>query len=273
MGCLPLLGFHPDTVAVVLIIHGTYAFLTHTELLPKWKIIELVFITPSLHAVHHASNEKYLNKNYGDIFVFWDKLFNTYQSENEKPIYGLTKPLKSKSYLWQHFHYYLELLYAFKAEIKFSDKIKLLFNNPDLHNNNIRDVLEKRFKINNFTPNSLHKSLIEYVCFQLLLSIVTLFFTTLFIKSISWIYLSLISIIIITTLLNCCALIEHQKHVLLPEYIRVFFLHILVSHYLFNIQYFLSVGILLIAILVTLPLKNWYFQKLFKKEIKSFHIS
>lgn len=69
---LPLVGFHPTMVMATLIIHGAYSFFTHTQLIPKLRWLENILITPSHHRVHHAANEKYLNKNYGDLFVFWD---------------------------------------------------------------------------------------------------------------------------------------------------------------------------------------------------------
>lgn len=75
---LPWAGFHPDMVTAMLVVHGTYSFFTHTQLVPRLGWLEYVLITPSHHRVHHASNEKYLNKNYGDLFVFWDKLFGTF---------------------------------------------------------------------------------------------------------------------------------------------------------------------------------------------------
>src|SRR6478735_4757020 len=109
---LPLAGFHPTLVMSILIVHGAYSFFTHTQVIGKLGWLEYILITPSLHGVHHSSNEKYLNKNYGDLFVFWDKLFGTFQREEEKPVYGLTHPLKSYSFLWQHFHYFMELAEA-----------------------------------------------------------------------------------------------------------------------------------------------------------------
>lgn len=66
---LPLLGFPPDMIAIFLIIHGVYPFFTHTQLIGKLGWIEYIFVTPSHHRVHHSSNPKYLDKNYGDILI------------------------------------------------------------------------------------------------------------------------------------------------------------------------------------------------------------
>jgi alkylglycerol monooxygenase len=112
-GCwsvLPIIGFPPGMITTMLIIHGLYPFFTHTQLIGKLGILEYVLVTPSHHRVHHASNEKYLDKNYGDMFIIWDKLFGTFAEEEEDELrYGLTKPVDSNSFLWQHFHYLVEL--------------------------------------------------------------------------------------------------------------------------------------------------------------------
>jgi alkylglycerol monooxygenase len=85
-GCwavLPIIGFPPGMITTMLIIHGLYPFFTHTQLIGKLGILEYVLVTPSHHRVHHASNEKYLDKNYGDMFIIWDKLFGTFAQEEE----------------------------------------------------------------------------------------------------------------------------------------------------------------------------------------------
>ena len=63
---LPFIGFHPTMVMTILIVHGTYSFFTHTQVIGNLGWLEYILITPSHHGVHHSSNEKYLNKNYGD---------------------------------------------------------------------------------------------------------------------------------------------------------------------------------------------------------------
>jgi sterol desaturase/sphingolipid hydroxylase (fatty acid hydroxylase superfamily) len=96
---LPIIGFNADMISIVLLIHGIYPFFTHTRTVGKLGFLEYIFVTPSHHRVHHASNEQYLDKNYSDMFIFWDKLFGTFAEEIEEPVYGLTKPLKSYSFL------------------------------------------------------------------------------------------------------------------------------------------------------------------------------
>jgi sterol desaturase/sphingolipid hydroxylase (fatty acid hydroxylase superfamily) len=93
---MPLLGFHPIVVILMQQISLIYQFWIHTEavhLLPP--PIEYIFNTPSHHRVHHGSNLKYLDKNHGGILIIWDRLFGTFQPEQERPTYGLTKNIET----------------------------------------------------------------------------------------------------------------------------------------------------------------------------------
>src|SRR6201991_484612 len=108
---LPLIGFPPGMIAIFLLIHGLYPFFIHTQMLGKWGWFENILVTPTHHGIHHASNPEYLDKNYGDVLIIWDKLFGTFAREKKEVeiVYGLTKPLNSHSFLWQHFHFPLEV--------------------------------------------------------------------------------------------------------------------------------------------------------------------
>ncbi|HEU0109953.1 MAG TPA: sterol desaturase family protein [Flavisolibacter sp.] len=93
---LPLLGFHPIWILFMQQISLIYQFWIHTETIQKLpKPFELVFNTPSHHRVHHGSDLKYLDKNHGGILIIWDRLFKTFQPEEERPTYGLTKNIDS----------------------------------------------------------------------------------------------------------------------------------------------------------------------------------
>lgn len=91
---LPLLGFDPITIYTASGICLFYQSWLHTELIGKLNpAVEFIFNTPSHHRVHHASDIKYLDKNNGAVLIIWDRLFNTFQAEEEKPTYGLTTKL------------------------------------------------------------------------------------------------------------------------------------------------------------------------------------
>ena len=74
-----------------------YQFWVHTRHIPKLGWYEWWFITPSNHRVHHAQNDVYIDRNYGGVFILWDRLFGTYQEEldGQSPIYGIRGALNS----------------------------------------------------------------------------------------------------------------------------------------------------------------------------------
>src|SRR3546814_4139511 len=91
-----MVGFDPFVFFICHQVAILYQFWIHTEYIGKLPaFIEYVFTTPSHHRVHHASNEKYLDKNYGSTFIVWDRIFGTFMEEEETPTYGITKPVAS----------------------------------------------------------------------------------------------------------------------------------------------------------------------------------
>ena len=88
---LPLLGFPVWMVLLAQAWSLIYQFWIHTERikrLPRW--VEQVFNTPSHHRVHHGMNHQYLDKNYAGILIIWDRMFGTWEPEQERVQYGLT---------------------------------------------------------------------------------------------------------------------------------------------------------------------------------------
>lgn len=217
---LPFFGFHPALVIFILLFHGIYSFFTHTQMIGKMKWLEYIFITPSLHGVHHASDEKYLDKNYGDVFVFWDKMFGTFQKEEEKPNYGLTHPIKSYSFLWQHFHYYLEIWEATKRTDGFKNKLKVIFGSPAIMDQDIRSMLEKKWLPNKDNPNY-HFRYKSYLNFQIGLSFVLMSVITYYFGSLSSFDKYFGTFFILITLINCGALMEQRKWIYYLEYLRI----------------------------------------------------
>ncbi|MBU2033070.1 MAG: sterol desaturase family protein [Alphaproteobacteria bacterium] len=105
---LILLGFHPAMLAIVSGFNLIYQFWIHTEAIdrmPRW--FEAVMNTPSHHRVHHATNPRYLDRNYAGVFIVWDRMFGTFEQERpeEETIrYGIVKQLGSFNLLWAVFH-------------------------------------------------------------------------------------------------------------------------------------------------------------------------
>ena len=92
---LVLIGFHPLAVfgaQVAILVYQTWI---HTEMIGKLGPLDRIFNTPANHRVHHGCDPKYLDKNYGGILMLWDRLFGSYQAEEETPRYGLARDFDS----------------------------------------------------------------------------------------------------------------------------------------------------------------------------------
>lgn len=148
---IPLLGFDPLMMFIVLSINLIYQFWVHTELvdrLPNW--IEYIFNTPSHHRVHHASNTIYLDRNHAGVLILWDRIFGSFSGErkSELPIYGLTKNISTHNPLYIASHEYGAIWNDVKRAKKWSDKLKYIFyapgwshDGPDLRAKTLRATL------------------------------------------------------------------------------------------------------------------------------------
>ena len=130
---IPLLGFDPLMIFIMIGLNLIYQFFVHTELvhkLPKW--YEFIFNTPSHHRVHHASNIRYLDCNHAGVLIFWDRLFGTFSEEiaDEKPVYGLTNNINTYNIINVATHEYSAIWQDIKQAKKWKDKLKYIFYAP-----------------------------------------------------------------------------------------------------------------------------------------------
>ena len=154
-----LMGFHPVIFFVANQLSTLYQFWVHTEAIGKLHpFIEKYFGTPSNHRVHHGSQQKYLDKNFGATFMIWDHIFGSFQYEEEKPIYGLTSPIENKSNPFMlNFHEYKDMLKDVKHSSRIREALFFIFGSPaKIHQHKInkveRNSLKSR-KINTITTN------------------------------------------------------------------------------------------------------------------------
>ncbi|RAJ85795.1 sterol desaturase/sphingolipid hydroxylase (fatty acid hydroxylase superfamily) [Chitinophaga dinghuensis] len=216
---LPVIGFPPGMITSMLLVHGLYPFFIHTRTIGKLGVLEYILVTPSHHRVHHASNPQYLDRNYGDVFIIWDKLFGTFTAEGEEPVYGLTKPLNSNSFLWQHFHFFLEMLYSLKHARTWRDRWRVVFGKPDNVDPAAREVLEGRYLAERDVVTETPK-LNSYVVWQVGTTLLVLF-TFLLLEHYVPVFVQIgITILIVLTLINCGAILEQKQWVFYLEYAR-----------------------------------------------------
>jgi sterol desaturase/sphingolipid hydroxylase (fatty acid hydroxylase superfamily) len=125
---LTIIGFRPMDIYVMSALHLFIAFLHHTEYVGKlWRWIEFIFTTPSHHRVHHGINFKYLDKNYSEFLIIWDRLFGTFQEEQEKVVYGMYNGPRTWNPILINFHYFIMLWKDALAAPYLWDKIRVWF--------------------------------------------------------------------------------------------------------------------------------------------------
>lgn len=128
---LALIGFNPLAFVTINAFQTLYQFWIHTKAINKLHpAIEYIFNTPSHHRVHHGRNPKYIDKNHGGTLIIFDRIFGTFQPEEEEVVYGVTKPLASWNPLWANFDYYADLWSDLRRPMSMVDKVKMLFMKP-----------------------------------------------------------------------------------------------------------------------------------------------
>ncbi|HTB52974.1 MAG TPA: sterol desaturase family protein [Ferruginibacter sp.] len=150
---LAFLGFSPADIVFMYALTQIYGILVHTKMvqkMPAW--FEVLFVSPSHHRVHHASNIRYLDKNMGMCLIIWDKLFGTFQEElpEEPVVYGLTKPLENPHHpIKIIFHEWHSIGKDLQKKTSFFIKLKYLFMPPGWsHDGSSKTAKELRKEIN-----------------------------------------------------------------------------------------------------------------------------
>lgn len=126
---LAFLGF--DTLSFVLMngLVTVYQFWIHTESIGKLGWFEKIFNTPSHHRVHHGRDPKYIDKNHAGVFIIWDRMFGTFQEEEEHPTYGVTVPVNTWNPLMAHISP-IKSLFQYVGKARGLDKLRVLLKPP-----------------------------------------------------------------------------------------------------------------------------------------------
>ena len=124
---LPLIGFDPLITVVVGIASTFWGVVGHTQWINKLGPLEYIFVTPSHHRVHHGSNDQYIDKNFGNLLIIWDKFFGTFEPENEKAIYGIKENVKTFNPFKITFMLWIKMYEESKSAVGFKEKFLSFF--------------------------------------------------------------------------------------------------------------------------------------------------
>ena len=124
-----VMGIPPALFAIISPVHLFLQFWYHTRLIDKMGILENILVTPSHHRVHHAINPEYLDKNYSQIFIIWDKLFGTFHPEEKSnpPVYGILRPAKTWNPILINFKHLWQLTKDAYHANSYWDKVRIWF--------------------------------------------------------------------------------------------------------------------------------------------------
>lgn len=221
---LALLGFETLTFVTVSALVTLYQFWIHTETIGKLGWLEYVLNTPSHHRVHHGRDPKYIDKNHAGVFIIWDRLFGTFQAEEERPTYGVTQPVNSWNPVLVNVKHYSYMWSLLRRSPKWKDRANILFNRPGWQPEHLGGYL---------APTAVDKSVYQkydaqglasanlYVLFQFGLALVG---TALFLFNATHFSLTemvLSSLLIVSTLVSLGALLENRPSAVPMEVMRI----------------------------------------------------
>ena len=127
---LPLIGFDPTIIAVAGVVSTLWGIVGHTQIVGKLGPLEWIFNTPSHHRVHHGANRQYIDKNYGNLLIIWDRMFGTYTPQKPEldPVYGTATPLNSWNPVWANFQVFSIMIKDTIKTKSWKDKFRVWFS-------------------------------------------------------------------------------------------------------------------------------------------------
>jgi len=130
---LPLLGFDPTIIAAAGVISTLWGIVGHTQIVGRLGFVEWIFNTPSHHRVHHGSNKQYIDKNYGNLLIIWDRMFGTFEPEKEKVKFGLVNNVNTFNPTKITFMAWSSMIEDIKNKQSLSEVLRIIFGPPNTH--------------------------------------------------------------------------------------------------------------------------------------------
>jgi sterol desaturase/sphingolipid hydroxylase (fatty acid hydroxylase superfamily) len=126
-----MLGVSPMVYLAIVVVKSAFGIWNHASYVGDLGWMEKVFATPRNHMVHHANQAKYIDKNYSQVLILWDRLFGSFHPYEERPVVGLVKPVHDNNPLTAQFAGLQHLLERMATAYKWSDKFAYLYRPPE----------------------------------------------------------------------------------------------------------------------------------------------
>ena len=241
-----LLGVEYSVIAVLAPLHLFGQFWYHTQHIGKLGFLEYILVTPSQHRVHHAINEQYIDKNLGQIFSVWDRLFGTFQEELDEvpPRYGVLKPAMTYNPLWINFQHAYNLAFDAWHAKRFTDKLRIWFmptgwRPGDVAERFERPIIEDVYAYEKYDPKStLLRRVVVFAQFVLAISLLFYFFALF--SELSNTYRLYVGALIFLMVMGYSSLMDGSRWALAFEALRIAFV---IGLYLWSSAFFGALGL------------------------------
>ena len=222
-----LLGIPTKIFAILGPLHLFMQFWYHTQLIGKLGLLEYILVTPSHHRVHHAINPEYIDRNYSQILIFWDKLFGTFQPELDdvKPVYGTLKPAQTWNPVIINFKVLWQLIKDAWHTERILDKLRIWFMPTGWRPADVKEkyplqeVTNPEKQIKYKTENSV--LLVANSWVQLNITIILMFHMFTIIPSFSAILNYLYAIMLIVNVFSFTSTLDHRNYALVAESVKL----------------------------------------------------
>lgn len=216
LSVLAIIGFGGEMIILALTINGIWQFAIHTTKVGKMGILEGIIATPSSHRVHHACNDLYLDRNFGGMFMIWDRMFGTYQEEIEAPVYGLKNPIHTNNPLHAYTHVWQDMIRASWRVKRFKDLLKIWFGTPaEFYSQYAQKKDTSR------TPAvKPGKHLLLYIIGQITIITTLLFLTLMFEEFIPPVFRIQTTVLLVVSSISVCLLMSPSKWTFRLELLR-----------------------------------------------------
>ena len=270
-----LLGVPNQVIAILAPIHLFAQFWYHTQHIGKMGVLEYVIVTPSQHRVHHAINKEYIDKNLGQIFCVWDRMFGTFQEELDEvpPQYGVLKPANTWNPIIINFQHLWRLIQDAWRTKSYWDKLRIWFMPTGWRPQDVKEkypvaIIENVYNFRKYQPET--SSLLKaYVLFQLIVTTFLMLFMFYSYSEIGFDGLLLFGAFIFVGIYGYTTLMDRKNYAVWIEVIRgvggmamIYF-----TNDWFGINAYLSIGSYVVALyfLVTIfgGIYFTYFEKSF----------
>ena len=251
-----LLGVPNQVIAILAPIHLFAQFWYHTQYIGKMGILEYVIVTPSQHRVHHAINPEYIDKNLGQIFCIWDRMFGTFQEELDDvpPQYGVLKPANTWNPIIINFQHIWRLMQDAWRTRSYWDKLRIWFMPTGWRPKDVKDkypveVIQDVYNFKKYRPET-SPWLKGYALFQLIATTFLMLFMFYSYSEIGFDGLLLFGAFIFVGIYGYTTLMDRKSYAVLIEVIRgvAGLVLIYLSGDWFCIDTYISIGSYLVAL-------------------------